>query len=234
MKVVLVTGAAGGLGRGLVTAFLAAGWRVAAGLHCAGLGIAHDHLLEVPLDVTDSAQAEAAVRKITTRWGRLDALVNNAGITANHPLWRMQDADWDRVIDVNLHGVARITRAALHPMLAQGDGHVLTIGSFVGRTGAAGQSAYAAAKAGVVGFTRSLAREMGGQNIRANVVLPGVLTTPMTSGLSEERLAELIRENVLGRPSSLEEVTGFMVFLAGLHNVSGQVFQLDSRIAPGS
>jgi 3-oxoacyl-[acyl-carrier protein] reductase len=117
-------------------------------------------------------------------------------------------------------------------MLRQRDGHIINIASFAGRAGAGGQSNYAAAKAGLLGLTQSLAREVGSCNVRVNAVLPGVLPTPMTARLTPGQWAALTGANVLGRINSLSEVARFLVFLAGMKNVSGQVFQLDSRIAP--
>lgn len=229
--VVLVTGAAGGLGQGLVAAFAAADWRVVGACHRDPFPLDRDRVWPVQLDVTDAATARQVVRRTVERWGRLDALINNAGITANQPAWQTGDADWDRVLAVNLKGAFLCAQAVLPTMLRQRDGHIISLASFAARVGARGQASYAAAKAGVIGLTASLAREVGSRNIRVNAVLPGVLPTPMTQGLPADTRAAFARANALGRLNSIAEVARFIVFLAGLQNVSGQCFQLDSRIA---
>lgn len=232
-RVVLVTGAAGGLGRALVGEFAVQGWCVAAGWHRDRFPEPESATLcPVRFDVTDRTQADAAIDEVVRRWGRVDALISNAGVTADGTLAPMSDDDWNRVIDVNLKGAFLGARAALRPMIAQRDGHIIHVGSFSGRVGARGQANYAAAKAGLIGLTQSLAREAGARNIRVNAVLPGVLPTPMTAGLEAATMAEFTRANALGRTNTLDEVARFMVFLAATQNISGQVFQLDSRIAP--
>jgi 3-oxoacyl-[acyl-carrier protein] reductase len=133
---------------------------------------------------------------------------------------------------VNLRGVFLVCRAAAPLLAARGGGHILNLSSHSGRVGARGQANYAAAKAGVIGLTQSLARELGPQNIRVNAVLPGVLPTPMTAGLTPEQLAAFARANALNRLNDPAEVARFLVFLTTLANVSGQVFQLDSRVTP--
>ncbi len=230
--VVLITGAAGGLGRGLVEAFARDGWRVAAGWHRTAPPTETGSIWPVPLEVTDRAQARQAAAAVVARWGRLDVLVNNAGIAVDRLLAQTSAADWDRVVGVNLKGVFLCSQAVIRQMVRQRDGHVLNVASFAGRVGARGQTAYAAAKAGVLGLTQALAKEVGASNVRVNAVLPGVLPSPMTAGLPKEVLDQFAAANALGRLNSVEEVARFIVFLAGLQNVSGQVFQLDSRIAP--
>lgn len=231
MRVALVTGAAGGLGTALVSAFRRAGWQVGAGVHRHALAAAGDGVLPVSLDVTSDAACRGAVAEVRAHWGRIDCLVNNAGVACDRSLGRLTEADWDRVVDVNLDGAMRCARAVLGEMVERRDGHILNISSFAARAGTLGQAAYAAAKAGLLGFTQSLAYEVGRRNVRVNAVLPGVLPTGMTAGLAEETLSAFARSNVLGRLNRLEEVAAFVVFLAGMRDVSGQVFQLDSRVA---
>ena len=228
--VVLVTGAAGGLGQGLLVEFARQGWRVAAGWHRATIPAETDRLFPVQLDVTSRASVDAAAQALLARWGRVDALVNNAGVTADQLVGRMSEADWDQVLAVNLKGAFLCSQALLRAMLKQRDGQIINIASFAARSGPRGQANYAAAKAGLLGLTESLAKEVGSRNVRVNAVLPGVLPTPMTAGLPASAMAEFAAANALGRINSVEEVARFVVFLATLRNVSGQLFQLDSRI----
>lgn len=228
--VVLITGAAGGLGRGLVEAFVEAGWCVAAGYHVQPVATT-ERVWPVALDVTRPGDPERAVQTAVATWGRLDALINNAGITADALLVQQTEADWDRVQAVNLTGAMRCARAAAPALSAGGGGHVVNIASYAGRAGGRGQTAYAAAKAGLIGMTAALATEWAGLNVRVNAVLPGVLPTPMTERLSAETRAQLVSANRLGRMNAVAEVARFVVFLCRMENVSGQVFQLDSRPA---
>lgn len=229
-RVVLVTGAGGGLGRALTASFAAANWRVAAAGHRSVPDFDSPQVWPCVLDVTDPGAAADLVGMIVQRWGRLDALVNNAGITSDVVVARMRDEDWDRAMDVNLKGAFRCTRAALPAMLTRGAGHVLSIGSHAGVRGAAGQANYAAAKAALIGWTRSIAQELGPQGICANVVLPGVMDTAMTRVLSSSVLDRFKEDNVLGRINTVEEVARTVVTLAGLRHVSSQVWALDGRI----
>jgi 3-oxoacyl-[acyl-carrier protein] reductase len=229
-RVVLITGAAGGLGQGLAGEFAAQGWRVAAAVHHSGRGAEGEQVWQMQLDVTIRSHAEAAARQILARWGRIDVLINNAGITADALTWQIGEDDWEKVLDVNLKGAFLCSQAVIGPMIKQRDGHIINMASLSGRTGARGQANYAAAKAGLFGLTQSLAREVGSRNVRVNAVLPGVLPTPMTARLGEPQLAEFAAANVLGRLNTVAEAARFVVFLAGMQNVSGQLFQLDSRI----
>jgi 3-oxoacyl-[acyl-carrier protein] reductase len=229
-RVVLITGAAGGLGVALVHAFGCMGWQVAAGCHRTPFHGASDIVWPVPLDVTNGASIQSAVATVLERWGRIDALVNNAGITADTLIGQMSEEDWDQVLDVNLKGAWLCSQAVLRPMLRRRDGHIINIGSYSGRVGQRGQANYAAAKAGLIGLTASLAKEVGSRNIRVNAVLPGVLPTPLTERLDARQLEGLMEANALGRLNSLDEVARFIAFLGAMENVSGQVFQLDSRI----
>jgi 3-oxoacyl-[acyl-carrier protein] reductase len=229
--VVLITGAAGGLGSALVEAFHQQGWRVAAGFHNAPLKVAGEDVLPVALDVTNPDSVTAAVKSVLERWERLDALVNNAGVTVNHLLAQTSDTDWERVSSVTLKGAFLVSQAVLRTMMKQRDGHIVNISSFSARSGPKGQAAYCAAKAGLIGLTQSLAKEAGSRNVRVNAVLPGVLPTPMTADLPGEVMEAFVQANALGRINDVDEVAHFVVFLAGMKNVSGQVFQLDSRVS---
>ena len=230
-RVALITGASGGLGRALVAEFLAQGWRVVAGFHHETVHTESVSLLPLPLDVTSRDAVAAAVGQTLSRWQRIDLLINNAGNTADNLVGQLSDDDWQRVLDVHLKGAFLCSQAVLRPMLKQRDGHILNIASFSARTGNRGQANYAAAKAALLGLTTSLAKEVGSRNVRVNALLPGVLPTPMTANLKPDQLADFAAANALGRINDLAEVARFAAFLAGTQNISGQFFQLDSRIA---
>ena len=233
-RVAVVTGAAGGLGGGIVAELARQGWSVAAGWHRqAPRGVEGD-VVAVPLDVTDDASIRQAIDGVLERWGRIDLLVNNAGIVSDALLARMEDPMWDRVLDVNLDGAFRCSRAVVRPMMRQRDGQILNITSHGGRVGRAGQANYAASKAALFGFTQSLARELGSRDIRVNAISPGFLPTALVGDLTEAQRAVHASANTLGRLNDIAEVARFVAFLAGMRNVSGQVFQLDSRITPWS
>ena len=218
--VALVTGASRGIGRAIALALASEGWRVigtattesgAAGITEAlaahgGRGIA--------LNVTDAAASQAAVDDIVAKEGGLHVLVNNAGITRDGLSMRMKDDDWDAVVDTNLKAVFRLARAATKPMMKQRGGRIINITSVVGASGNAGQANYAAAKAGVAGLTRSLARELGSRNITVNCIAPGFIATDMTAGLPEAQQAALLQQVPLGRLGTPEEIAHAVAFLA--------------------
>lgn len=232
-RVALITGAAGGLGAGIVEEFLRQGWHVALGYHQAQPAQpADERCLPLHLDVIERASVEQGIKATIEKWGRIDALINNAGLTADGAVWQLGEEDWDNVLAVNLKGAFLCCRSALPVMLRQRSGHIVNISSFSGRAGQIGQANYAAAKAGLIGLTQSVAKETGSRNIRVNAVLPGVLATQMTANLGPERLKNYAAANALGRINSIPEVARFIAFLATTENISGQVFQLDSRIAP--
>lgn len=231
-KVALVTGASGGLGGALCRQLAQDGWQVIAGARSGQVSVSNESIFPTPLDVTDSPQVASVVEGALTRFGRIDLLVNNAGLTADAPCAQMTEEDWDRVLDVNLRGAFLCAQAVARPMARQRDGHIINISSFGARSGPRGQGNYAAAKAGLMGLTHSLAKELGSRNVRVNVIFPGVLPTNMTAKLSAEQLETFAESNALGRINSLDEVVRFIAFLATTQNISGQVFQLDSRIAP--
>jgi 3-oxoacyl-[acyl-carrier protein] reductase len=229
--VALVTGAAGGLGTGLITELARQGWKVAAGFHRQPISAHHGGIWSVALDVSQTASVDEAFSQLMARWERIDLVVNNAGIASDSPLWQMNEEDWTKVLEVDLTGAARVCRRAAHLMATQGNGHIVNISSFSARSGPRGQTNYAAAKAGLLGLTVALAQELGPFGVQVNAILPGVLRTPMTESLDSEVLDAFVQANALGRLNEIEEVAKFVVFLAGMKNVSGQVFQLDSRPA---
>jgi 3-oxoacyl-[acyl-carrier protein] reductase len=230
-RVAVVTGAAGLLGRALVAALVAAGWRVTAAGHAAPPAAPGPEVFAARCDVTDAAAVGALVEETVARWGRLDAFIANAGVVRDATLPRLTVADWDAVLGVNLRGAFLGARAALRPMLRQRDGHLVFIGSFAARGGGAGRSAYAAAKAGLIGLAQSLAQEVGGRNLRVNVVLPGVLPGGLSAGLTDEQLAALAAPNALRRLNDPAEVARLVTALLDTRDVSGQVLALDSRVA---
>lgn len=230
---VLITGAAGGLGSALVNAFHSAGWRVVAGVRARALDDPKRLHGTVSLDLTDEESVSTGVRRARELCGgRLDAMVCNAGIARDGAVWQLSSEDWDDVMEVNLKGSWRCARHAAAVMAAQGGGHILLVSSFAGRQGTRGQSNYAASKAGLIGMGLAVARELGAANVRVNMVLPGLLKTPMTASMDPGALEHAVAQNALGRINDLSEVASFIAFLAGLRNVSGQLFQLDSRIPP--
>jgi len=178
------------------------------------------------MDVRDEKQIEAYFSRLE----KIDVLIANAGVTRDGALVGMAANDFEEVVNTNLRGAFLCTRAAIKMMVKQRSGHVLLIGSRSGKNGPRGQTAYAAAKAGLVGFAQSVAKEYGGRNIRCNVVLPGFLETKMTAGLPDKRREEIRAEHALGRFNTAENSARAIAFLARLDNVSGQVFTLDSRI----
>jgi len=231
-KVALVTGAAGGLGQALVNELLAQGWCVAAGWHRAHDFSPNEALLPISLDVTSAQSVQAAIEQVTARWQRLDLFIHCAGNTRDTLLAQMKEEDWDAVMGVHLKGAFLCCRAVMPAMMKQQSGHIILVSSHAGRAGARGQTNYAAAKAALLGLTVSLAREGAPANVRVNAILPGVLPSAMTRSLSAEQLAALRETNLLRRLNDAGEVARFVVFLAGTQNISGQIFQLDSRINP--
>lgn len=227
---VLVSGASGVLGQAIVRELAGAGHRVFAGVHqrpwepvpCA---------VPVDLDVADDTSCRAAVRRVLDDTGRIDAVVHVAGVILDALLAHIGPDDWDRVFSVNLGGAMRLARAASRPMARTG-GHIVHIGSHSGTVGSAGQAAYAASKAALHGFTLSLARELGSRDVRVNTVLPGFLLSPLTAGLTPQRLQAYRDANLLGRHNDPAEVARFVGFLLSTRNVSGQLFALDSRVIP--
>ncbi|HOL36588.1 MAG TPA: 3-oxoacyl-ACP reductase FabG [Rubrivivax sp.] len=220
-QVALVTGASRGIGRSIAATLAAAGFRVvgSATTEAGAAGITAalarwPGCRGVVLDVTDAAACDAAVDAIVKDMGGLHVLVNNAGITRDTLAMRMKDDDWDAVLDTNLKAVFRLSRAALRPMMKQRHGRIVSITSVVGASGNAGQANYAAAKAGVAGMTRALARELGSRNVTVNCVAPGFIATDMTAELPEAQKAALLAQIPLGRLGTADEVAHAVAFLA--------------------
>ncbi len=218
--VALVTGASRGIGRAIALALAHEGWRVigTATTESGAAGISEALSAHggrgIVLNVTDAAGSQAAVDAIVAQEGGVHVLVNNAGITRDTLSMRMKDEDWDAVLDTNLKAVFRMSRAVTKPMMKQRAGRIINITSVVGASGNAGQANYAAAKAGVAGLTRSLARELGSRGITVNCVAPGFIATDMTDVLPEAQKAALLAQIPLGRLGAPEEIAAAVVFLA--------------------
>ncbi|KAF0181969.1 MAG: 3-oxoacyl-acyl-carrier protein reductase [Nitrospirae bacterium] len=232
-KVVLITGAAGGLGFSLVREFALADHRVAVQYRTAE-GLARtlcaefpDRTLSVRADVSDFSSVQAAVADVLAAWGRLDVLVNSAGITRDAVLIRQQEADWDEVMAVNLTGVFHSVRAAAAAMT--GGGHIVMLSSYSGLKGKEGQAAYSASKAGLFGLAKTAAIELGPAGICVNAVLPGYLPVGM-GPRAESAMKKAQQESLLGCLSDPGEAARFVVHLTTMRSVTGQIFCLDSRI----
>jgi 3-oxoacyl-[acyl-carrier protein] reductase len=235
MKTALITGASRGLGAATARTLARAGYAVAVnylGSEEAARGIVRElggGAVAVRADVADPAQVRAMVRELEDRWRRLDVLVNNAGVTKDSLLVRLTEKDWDRVIAVNLSGPFHVLREVTPLMVRSGGGHVINIASRSGTKGKAGQSAYAASKAGLVGLTVTAACELGPLNIRVNAVLPGYMPTDMGAG-AEDAMEAARAHSALGRLADVEEPASFIAWLAGTEGITGRVFDLDSRL----
>ncbi|MBK5257332.1 MAG: 3-oxoacyl-ACP reductase FabG [Vicinamibacteria bacterium] len=236
-KVALVTGASRGIGRGIATALAAAGATVicaardlarlvelVAEIRAAG-GQAHAHVV----DVASRESIEALISSVIEAHGRIDVLVNNAGITRDNLLLRMKPAEWDDVIATNLTSVFISTQAVMKTMLKQRAGSIVNIGSVVGLTGNGGQANYAAAKAGLIGFSKSVAREVASRGIRVNVVTPGFIDTDMTSAMPEAAKQALLASVPLGRTGQPRDVAALVVYLASDVSayITGQTISVD-------
>ena len=212
-RLAVITGGAGDLAQKVARLFVDAGYEVRSP--------GRDEL-----DVTDAD----GVRSFFNSLPRCDVLINNAGALADAPVARMDETSWDKVMDVCLRGAFLCCRSAIPHMRAAGAGHIINIGSYSALSGPAGQANYAAAKAGLIGVTKSIARELGNSNIRANCVLPGFLETKFVKDVPAQAVERIKGDHVLGRFNTVPDAARFIVFLDTMASVSGQVFQLDSRI----
>lgn len=238
-RTIVVTGAARGLGRAIALRFGMTGGRIAVNYAAhatdaeetaASIVVAGGDAMVFQADVRRPSEVRAMMLAVVQKWGTIDILVNNAGITADGLLIRMSEQDWDSVIDTNVKGPFLCTQAAAEIMKTQGSGHIINISSIVGIHGREGQANYASSKAALIGMTKSCARELGSSGIQVNAVLPGYLQTAMGSTVSPAVQDRIVREHTLGRPSTPGEVADFVHHLSWMKNVSGQVFNLDSRI----
>ena len=221
-QIALVTGASRGIGQAIALALGAQGAVVVgtatsqAGADAIAAKLAENDIKGggLALDVADSESVAACIKQVSEQFGAPDILVNNAGITRDTLLMAMKDEQWDEIVNTNLSSVYRMCKAVIRPMMKKRAGRIINISSVVGATGNPGQTNYAAAKAGMVGFAKSLAREIGSRGITVNTVAPGFIDTDMTRELPEEQREKLAAQIPLGRLGSGEEVAAAVVFLA--------------------
>jgi len=240
-KKAIVTGiskSGGGIGRAIALALADAGADVAVAGHSSPMGaevVAQEiraldrQAISAQCDVADAAQVEAFVTQVLTTWGGLDIVVNNAGTTRDALTMRMSENDWDTVLDGNLKGTFLMTRAALKPMVKQRRGKIVNIASVMGLIGNPGQANYSASKAGIIGMTRSVAKEVGSRNIQINVVAPGFIETALTRTLSEDVKKGIVKNVPAGRLGTPEDVAGVVVFLCSSASdyMTGQTLTVD-------
>ncbi len=234
-EVVLVTGASRGIGAAIADLMAASGAKVIGTATTASGAEAIQARMEAVggigrvLDVTDGVSVDALVDEIGKSFGSISVLVNNAGITRDQILMRMKDDDWNAVIDTNLSSVYRTSKAVMRGMMKARKGRIINIASVIGLTGNAGQSNYAAAKAGIIAFSKSLAKEIGSRGITVNVVAPGFIQTDMTDSLPEEAKQALMQQIALGRLGSVSDIAHAVAFLAspGAAYITGETLNVN-------
>jgi 3-oxoacyl-[acyl-carrier protein] reductase len=234
-EVVLVTGASRGIGAAIADLMAASGAKVIGTATTASGAEAIQARMEAVggigrvLDVTDGVAVDALVDEIGKSFGSVSVLVNNAGITRDQILMRMKDDDWNAVIDTNLSSVYRTSKAVMRGMMKARKGRIINIASVIGLTGNAGQSNYAAAKAGIIAFSKSLAKEIGSRGITVNVVAPGFIQTDMTDSLPEDAKQALMQQIALGRLGSVSDIAQAVAFLAssGAAYITGETLNVN-------
>ncbi|GMB08493.1 3-oxoacyl-[acyl-carrier-protein] reductase [Thermolongibacillus altinsuensis] len=237
-KVAIVTGASRGIGRAIALELARRGAKVAVN-YAGSEAKANEVVAEIienggeafaiQADVSKSDAVENMVKEVLERYGRIDILVNNAGITRDNLLMRMKEEEWDEVLNINLKGVFNCTKAVARPMMKQRYGRIVNIASIVGVSGNAGQANYVAAKAGVIGLTKTAAKELASRNITVNAVAPGFITTDMTDQLSEEVRTEMLKHIPLARFGKPEDIAHVVAFLVsdGASYMTGQTIHVD-------
>lgn len=241
-KNVLVTGGTRGIGRAIVERFAAEGANVAftyrssseeADALVAELTQAGHTAKAFQADAADFAAAEAAVNEVITEWGSVDVIVNNAGVTRDNLMLRMSEEDFDAVVGTNLKSVFNYSKAAYRQMMRQRGGRIVNLSSVVGVMGNPGQTNYAASKAGIIGFSKSLAKELGARGVTVNVVAPGYVETDMTSAISEAAREAMLGSVPVGRPASPADIATAVLFLASdeASYITGHVLHVDGGLA---
>lgn len=239
---ILVTGGTRGIGRSIVDAFASTGARIAftyrssteeADALVDELKAEGVDAMALQGDVAETEVAQQHVDAVTDAWGSLDVLVNNAGITRDNLMLRMKEEDWDAVLDVNLKGVFNYAKAAYRPMMRQRGGVIINLSSVVGVMGNPGQTNYAASKAGIIGFSKSLAKELSTRGVRVNVVAPGYVDTEMTEALSDDARSAMLDAVPLGRPATPEDIAQAVLYLASpaASYITGHVLHVDGGLA---
>ena len=235
-RIAIVTGASRGIGRGVAVMLASRGAHVVAAARGENAASTVSEIEGagrtgevVPLEVTDAASIDAMVSGVLARHGRIDILVNNAGIARDQLMLRMKREDWDDVIATNLTPAFVLVQAALKPMIKQRSGRIISISSVVGQTGNAGQANYAASKAGLIGFSKALARELASRNITVNVVAPGLIETDMTRAITEKAQGDWAVQIPLGRLGTTADVAAAVCFLASdeASYITGQVLAVN-------
>jgi len=241
-KNVLVTGGSRGIGRAIVESFARAGARVAF-TYRSSKELAESVKSEMEKidtevllfrgDAAEMAAADEAVSGVIDAWGTLDVLVNNAGVTKDGLMLRMREEDWDAVISTNLKSVFNFCKAAYRPMMKQRAGKIVNLSSVVGVIGNPGQTNYAASKAGIIGFSKSLAKELGSRSINVNVVAPGYVETEMTASLPDAAREAMLNAAVLGRAATPQDVANAVLFLSSsaADYITGHVLHVDGGLA---
>ena len=230
-KVAVVTGGAMGNGKGIVDVFVKYGAKVAILDYSDEIAkvVNNDNIIGFKVDIRDKNTVKAAIDKVVEKFGKIDILVNNAGITRDGLLMRMKESDWDAVLATNLKGVFNCTKAAVKYMMKQRSGKIVSISSVSGVWGNAGQANYAAAKAGILGFTKSVAKEVASRGICVNAVAPGAIKTPMTAVLSEKVIEGMLASIPLGRLGEPSDIAKAIVFLSSADSdyITGQTLHVD-------
>ena len=240
-KIAVVTGASRGIGRGIAQRLAAEGVTVIINYHhsaeaaaevVAEIEAAGGQAVAMQADVSQFAEAQALIKQVKKQFGRIDILVNNAGTTRDNLILLMKEAEWDTVIETNLKSVYNCSKAAVRFMIKQRSGRIINITSVVGLSGQAGQTNYAASKAGIIGFTKSLAKEVGSRHVTVNAVAPGFVLTALTEVLPEEMQAQIIAATPLGRMGNAEDIAGTVAFLASddASFITGQVISVDGGL----